>query len=72
MCQGEGREVSRVQSTGRVALNLNVVTKGACTVTFTCVNAVNAEYLFVDMHYILFVSVYYILDMHRLFLKALT
>jgi hypothetical protein len=28
VCQGEGREVSRVQSTGRVLLNLNVVTKG--------------------------------------------
>ena len=28
VCQGEGREVSRVQSTGRVILNLNVVTKG--------------------------------------------
>eukprot|EP01034_Spumella_vulgaris_P026254 gene26254-32801_t len=28
VCQGEGREVSRVQSTGRVLLNLNVITKG--------------------------------------------
>lgn len=28
VCQGEGREVSRVQKTGTVVLNLNTLTKG--------------------------------------------
>jgi B9 domain-containing protein 1 len=32
VCQGEGREVSRVQRTGTVILNLNIVTKGTVPV----------------------------------------
>lgn len=35
VCQGEGREVSRVQHTGTVTLDLNVITKGMQTFGYT-------------------------------------
>ena len=36
VCQGEGREVTRVQSAGSVRVKLNIVTKGMQAAGYSC------------------------------------